>query len=58
MQELILVKQKLHYRNALAEKELLGTTAKVIGNVTDDLKDFTFDLAMNLFLKLFTHKKE
>jgi hypothetical protein len=58
MHELKLVKQKLKYKEALNEKQLTGTTAKVIGNFTDGLKDFAFDLAMNIVFKLFTRKEK
>lgn len=58
LHELELVKQKLKYKEALNEKQLTDTTAKIVNNFTDGLKDFAFDLAMNIVLKLFAGKEK
>ncbi len=52
MRELNLMKQKLEYQEKLYEKELTASTADVIDNLADKLRDVAFDLGSRLILRL------
>lgn len=52
MRELELMKDKLKFQEKLAEKELLGSSANVIDNLTDKFKNLAFDLGTYLIMQL------
>lgn len=52
--ELRLMKQKLQIKEKLYEKELVGSTADVLDNLTDKLRDLTFEFGMRLATQLVT----
>lgn len=52
MRELNLMKQKLEYQEKLYEKELTASTADVVDNLADKLRDVAFDLGSRLILRL------
>ncbi|MFO8068067.1 MAG: hypothetical protein R6U11_10845 [Bacteroidales bacterium] len=53
MRELQLVKQKLEYQEKLCEKEMAASTADIVDNMADKLKDVAFDLGTRLILRFF-----
>ena len=57
MRELQLMKQKLEYQERLYEKEITGSTADIIDNLTDKLRDLAFQLGSHLILQLIHSKK-
>jgi len=60
MRELRLMKQKLQIKEELYEKELVGSTAEVLDNLTDKLRDLAFEFGMRLTTQLVTsilHRK-
>lgn len=60
LRELNLMKQKLQIKEKLYEKELVGSTASVLDNLTDKLKDLAFEFGMRLATNLVTrfwHRK-
>lgn len=54
MRELSLMKQKLQIKEKLYEKELVGSTADVLDNLTDKIKDLAFEFGMRLTTELVT----
>lgn len=54
MRELSLMKQKLQIKEELYEKELVGSTAEVLDNLTDKLRDLAFEFGMRLTTQLVT----
>lgn len=55
MRELSLMKQKLQIKEELYEKELAGSTAEVIDNLTDKFRDLAFEFGMRLTSQLVTN---
>lgn len=55
MRELSLMKQKLQIKEELYEKELAGSTAEVIDNLTDKFRDLAFEFSMRLTSQLVTN---
>lgn len=57
MTELNLYRQKLKYKELLAEKELTGNTADLVDHFSNKLRDAAFDLGMQAIMLLFKNKK-
>ena len=51
MRELRLMKQKLEYQEKLYEKEIEESTADIINNLTDKLRDMAFEIGVRLVLR-------
>ncbi len=58
MRELYLMKEKLEYQEKLYEKEIASSTADIIDNLTDKLRDMAFELGARLMLKLITRDRK
>jgi len=56
MRELRLMKQQLQYQERLYEKEMTESTADIIDNLSDKLRDMAFDIGARLILR-FIHGK-
>ncbi len=52
MRDLEFMQEKLKFQEKLAEKELVGSSAKVLDNLTDKVKDLTFNLGTNLITQI------
>ena len=52
MRELELMQEKLKFQEKLTEKELVGSSANVLDNFTDKIKDLTYDLGTNLIMQI------
>lgn len=48
MRELELMRDKLKFQEKFVEKELIKSSANVLNNLTDKIKDLAFDLGTNL----------
>jgi hypothetical protein len=60
LHELKMMKQKLKFQEMLHERELSGTTAAIVENFTDKLRELAFDLGsrmVNQFISGFTKKR-
>lgn len=57
MRELQLMKQKLEYQEKLYEKEIVGSTADIVDNLTDKIRDWAFQFGTHLILQLIHGKK-
>ena len=53
MRELELLQENLEYQQRISEKNLIGSTAKIVDNATDKLKDWAFEWGTSLVLRLF-----
>jgi hypothetical protein len=58
MRELQLMKQKLEYQERLYEKEIAGSTADIVDNFTDKLRDLAFQFGSHLILQLIYGRKK
>jgi len=58
MRELRLMKQKLNYQQKLYEKEINSSTADLIDNLTDKMKEAAFDLASRLLFQIIKSKRK
>ncbi|RIH63397.1 hypothetical protein D1164_19905 [Mariniphaga sediminis] len=58
MRELRLVRQKLEFQEQLYEKELAESTADIIDNLTDKLRDTAFDVGSRLLLRLIHSRRK
>lgn len=58
MRELQLMKQKLEYQERLYEKEITGSTADILDNLTDKLRDLAFQFGSHLVLQLIHGKRK
>ncbi len=58
MRELQLLKQKLEYQEKLYEKEITGSTADIVENLTDKLRDLAFQFGSHLILQLIHGKSK
>jgi hypothetical protein len=58
MRELTLMKQKLNYQQKLYEKEINASTADLIDNLTDKLKEAAFDIASRLLIQIIKSKRK
>lgn len=58
MRELALVKKNLKYQEKLYENELNASSANIINNFSDSLKNFAFDWGTKMVLLLFKKRKE
>lgn len=58
MRELKLMKQRLEYQERLYEKEITGSTADILDNLTDKLRDFAFQFGSHLVLQLIHRKRK
>jgi len=58
MRELSLVKKNLKYQELLYEKELTASSAQIINNFGDTLKDFAFEWSTKMVLLFFKKRKE
>ncbi|MBN1986009.1 MAG: hypothetical protein JW761_06865 [Prolixibacteraceae bacterium] len=52
MRELQLLQNNLKFKEQLAEKELAGSSAKILDNLTGKLKDLAFDLGTHLTMEI------
>ena len=52
MRELELMQENLEYQRLLSEKKLLGTSAKIVDNFTDSIKDWAFEFGTSVVLRL------
>lgn len=52
LRELQLLKQKLEYQERLYEKEITGSVADIVDNLTDKLRDVAFQFGSHLVLRL------
>lgn len=52
IRELELLQENLEYQRLLSEKKLLGSSAKIVDNFTDSIKDWAFEFGTTLVLKL------
>lgn len=51
------MKQKLEYQEKLYEKEIVGSTADIVDNLTDKIRDWAFQFGTHLILQLIHGKK-
>lgn len=58
MRELNLLKENLEYRRVITEKKLLGSSAALINNFTDGLKDWAFKFGTSLIINLIRNSKK
>lgn len=58
MRELELLQENLEYQRLLSEKKLLGTSAKIVGNFTDSVKQWAFEFGTSVLLKLIKGSQE
>ena len=56
MRELNLMKQKLKYQARLYEKEMTGSVADVVDDMTDKLRDLAFEVGSRLIIRLIRPK--
>lgn len=54
MRELKLIKKQLKYKEQLYEKEMIGSSAHVLDNLTDKFRDLAFEFGMKLATRLVT----
>ena len=54
LRELRMMKKQLQYKEQLFEKEMVGSSAGVIENLGDQLRDFAFEFGMKLATRLVT----
>jgi hypothetical protein len=54
MRELKMMKRQLQYKEQLFEKEMVGSSANVLENLGDKLRDFAFEFGMKLATRLIT----
>ncbi len=52
MRELEFMQEKLKFHEKLAEKELVSSSANVLDNLTDKVKDLAFDMGTNLTMQI------
>jgi len=52
MRELELMKDKLKFKEELVEKELINSSANVLDNLTDKVKDLAFDLGTHFAMQI------
>ncbi|MBN2891335.1 MAG: hypothetical protein JXL97_05675 [Bacteroidales bacterium] len=52
MRELELLQNNLKFKEQLAEKELAGSSAKILDNLTGKIKDLAFDLGTHLTMEI------
>lgn len=61
-----MLKQQLQYQEELYEKQIAGSTADIVENLTDKLRDIAMDMGTRIIVDLITgrrhhkrrHKKE
>lgn len=67
MRELNMLKKQLRYQEQLYEKQIVGSTADIVENFTDKLRDIAMDMGTRVIVELITgrrhhskrrHKKE
>lgn len=66
MRELSMLKKQLKYQEELYEKQIAGSTADIVENLTDKLRDIAMDMGTRIIVDLITgrrhhkrrHKKE
>ncbi|SHJ29577.1 hypothetical protein SAMN05444280_11594 [Tangfeifania diversioriginum] len=66
MRELGMLKKQLKYQEELYEKQIVGSTADIVENSTDKLRDIAMDMGTRIIVDLITgrrhhkrrHKKE
>ena len=66
MRELGMLKKQLKYQEELYEKQIVGSTADIVENLTDKLRDIAMDMGTRVIVDLITgrrhhkrrHKKE
>jgi hypothetical protein len=66
MRELSMLKKQLKYQEELYEKQIVGSTADIVENLTDKLRDIAMDMGTRVIVDLITgrrhykrrHKKE
>jgi len=66
MRELGMLKKQLKYQEELYEKQIVGSTADIVENLTDKLRDIAMDMGTRIIVDLITgrrhhkrrHKKE
>ncbi len=58
MRELQLLKQKLEYQERLYEKEITGSTADIVDNLIDKLRDLAFQFGSHLVLRLIHSRRK
>ena len=54
MRELKMMKKQLQYKEQLFEKEMVGSSAGVLENLGDQLRDFAFEFGMRLATRFIT----
>ncbi|WP_340110956.1 hypothetical protein [Maribellus mangrovi] len=58
MRELELIQENMEYQRLLTEKKLLGSSVKIVDNVTDAVKDWVFEWGTSLVLHLIRGDKK
>lgn len=58
MRELELMQKNLEYQQLISEKKLLGTSANIVDNFSESIKDWAFEFGIALVLRLFNHSKK
>jgi hypothetical protein len=58
MRELELIQKNMEYERLLSEKQLLGSSTKIVDNFTEAIKDWAFEWGTSLALRLIRGKHE
>ncbi|HDR50482.1 MAG TPA: hypothetical protein ENN90_02515 [Mariniphaga anaerophila] len=58
MRELRLLRQKLEYQEKLYEKEITESTADIIDNFTDKLRDMAFSFGTHLVFQFIQRRRK
>ncbi|QGY42300.1 hypothetical protein GM418_01090 [Maribellus comscasis] len=52
MRELVLMQEKLKFQEKFVEKELVESSANILDNLSDKIKDLAYDLGTNLTMQI------
>ena len=58
MRELELMQENLEYQRQISERKLIGSSAKIVDDFTDNLKSWAFEWGTSLVLRLIRGKHE
>ncbi|MBN2636699.1 MAG: hypothetical protein JXR61_10550 [Prolixibacteraceae bacterium] len=58
IRELELMQKNLEYQQLISEKKLLGTSANIVDDFSESLKDWAFEFGIALVTRLFLKSKK
>lgn len=57
MRELSMLKKQLKYQEELYEKQIVGSTADIVENLTDKLRDIAMEMGTRIIIDLITGRR-